>query len=272
MGKREGAAWDLARRLRGRVRDTRHATERRVGFRFFTRPAQPRGLDVFDDLAKAFGGYRPVTVFDVGANDGDTTAECLGEYPESRVFACEPVNRAFDRLQNRFAGDDRVTCLQVALGSEPGEASIVTHESAVLSSLAPHALVRSTAGSHEETVTVETVDRIVATQGIDRVGLLKIDTEGYDLEVLKGATDLLGREAIDLIEVEVSMSPENLSHVAFADVVALLSGYGFRIFGLYDQIPEWTLGRPQLRRANVVFVSAAMIAAHDTGPPAGLLA
>jgi FkbM family methyltransferase len=235
------------------------------------RGAQPRGLDVFDDLAKAFPGYRPATVFDVGANDGDATGDCLGQYPDTRVFACEPVSRAYDRLQRRFADDDRVTCLQVALGAEPASASIVTHESAVLSSLSPHALVRSTAGAEEETVIVETVDRIAAANGVDHLGMLKIDTEGYDLEVLRGANDMLRREGIDLIETETSMSPDNLSHVAFDEIRALLGNFGFQIFGFYDQVPEWTTGRPQLRRCNVVFASPKMIVTYDKGPPSGLL-
>ena len=267
---RRAAARDYARRAKRELRAVQESGERALGIRLFARRAQPRGIDFLDDLARAFDGYRPTTVFDVGANVGDASAACLARFPEAAIVAFEPVAETFERLRGRFADDDRVRCLHLALGAERATASIVTHESAVLSSLAADALVREVAGTTTETVTVDTVDAVSESCGVGHVNLLKIDTEGYDLEVLKGARRMLEREAIDLIETEVSMSPDNRAHVPFDAVRAMLGEFGFEIFGLYDQTPEWTLGRANLRRCNVAFVAPHLIGAFDQGPPAGL--
>jgi hypothetical protein len=42
-----------------------------------------------------------------------------------------------------------------------------------------------------------------------------------------------------------------------------LEDRAYSLFGIYEQVPEWTLNKPHLRRANAVFVSAQVIAAHD---------
>ena len=110
-----------------------------------------------------------------------------------------------------------------------------------------------------EEVEVITLDEFCRTQAIAAVQFLKIDTEGGDLDVLKGGEGLLSGQKIDLIEVEAGMNPGNRRHVPFQSFKDYFDARGYLLFGLYDQVPEWTTGEPQLRRTNPVFISRRMI-------------
>ena len=82
------------------------------------------------------------------------------------------------------------------------------------------------------------------------------------MQVLIGAREMLERQAIDLIDVEVGMHPRNLRHVPFEEIKAFLQQRSYFVFGLYQQVSEWTEKKPQLRRVNAVFISETVITAY----------
>jgi FkbM family methyltransferase len=266
-------ALDVARRVKGRFRHVRNGAEDLTRLRIHSTRSLPRGVDLFVDLGRDLADFKPAVIFDVGANVGLSTAACLARFPKAEIYSFEPVEKTYAQLDQRFAKDPRVRCFHLALGAEATTGTITVSESAVLASLSPTALIgETTLVSGVEQVEVETLDDFTTAHEIDRIDYLKVDTEGYDLNVVKGAERLLDEEAIDLIEVEVGMHSDNTTHVPFEPMRQYLEQKGYSIFGFYDQVEEWTLGRPQLRRANVVFAAASLIAAHDAGPPPGLMA
>lgn len=97
-----------------------------------------------------------------------------------------------------------------------------------------------------------------------RVGLLKIDTEGTELEVLRSGRHLLSNQLIDLIYLEVGFNPAGKQQVYFTDIDNLLSSYGYRVFGVYEQTREWIEDLPILRRSNMAYMSAKFAASHKT--------
>jgi len=109
-----------------------------------------------------------------------------------------------------------------------------------------------------------TVDQFCSGNKITAIDFLKIDTEGHDLEVIKGADRMLRSGAIGLLTAEVSMSADNAFHVAFSEVHPHLEERGYRLFGVYEQVHEWPTRKPSLRRANVAYISPAVIS-RNTG-------
>jgi hypothetical protein len=103
-----------------------------------------------------------------------------------------------------------------------------------------------------EEVDVTTLDDFLAANGVSAVDLLKIDAEGYDLEVLKGAEQTLSAGRVRVVMAEVGFHPGDDRHPLFDDVRDMLVDYGFAVFGIYEQHLEWT-GEPALRFANAVF-------------------
>jgi FkbM family methyltransferase len=187
---------------------------------------------------------RPGMVFiDVGANDGLYTlfaARRVG--PTGRVVALEPSRREFDRLQQNLAlnGLTNVVTLPVAAGDRDGKAQLriagFGHEGQ--NTLGGFAYAIEGAGF--ETVDVARLDRVVSDQGLGRIDVLKIDAEGAEVSVLRGAVATLGQHR-PLIMFELVEAALRQQGVGRHDILKLLSesGYRFWVFGP-SGIPEPT--------------------------------
>ena len=117
-----------------------------------------------------------------------------------------------------------------------------------------------------ETVRMDTLDNVCRELSVGHISFLKIDTEGHDLDVLRGGRELLREHRVDVIETEVGMGPDNERHVPYGEIVSYLEGLQYRVFGLYEQVPEWPTGQPHLRRSNAVLISSRLIAAANATP------
>lgn len=213
----------------------------------------PRGVDLAADLARWLPDFQARVVFDVGAHQGQSTERFLDWFPAARVYAFEPASATYGGLCRRFAGDPRVRCVPAALGSKVGEGTIRLEGPSDMYTVDP----AGGAGAGEmERVSVDTVDGYAAREGIERISLLKVDTEGQDLAVVQGADSLLGRGAVDLIQVEAGWQADNRRHVPAEALKAHLESRGYRLFAIYNQKEEWTTGDPWLRRADLVFVGS----------------
>ncbi len=84
------------------------------------------------------------------------------------------------------------------------------------------------------TVPVTTLDNYCAELSIERLDILKTDTQGYDLEVLRGSADLLGRHRVRLIYLEISYADVYESGPGLDEVYAFLRGRGFFLVSFYN--------------------------------------
>lgn len=101
----------------------RRTLERLTGLRIASR--LPRGVDLFRDLREALPPLEVRTVLDVGANVGQSARDYLRHWPHARIHCFEPVTATFDALVRNLAGDPRVRCHRVALGSSEGGGRMV---------------------------------------------------------------------------------------------------------------------------------------------------
>jgi len=222
-------------------------------------PRRHRGRDPLQEIGLAFPSFDPRVVFDVGANIGQSTKSYTSRWPAVRVYAFEPVPDVFAQLQASVAGDSRIECHRLALGSRSGGGTIVLGETETMGHLTTGTESAQELRAGTVRVDIATIDEFSAARAIERINYLKIDTEGADLEVLKGAERVLANQSADFIEAEAGMNPENHLHVPFDEIRRFLEGRGYRLFGLYEQVAEWPTKAPNLRRTNPVFVSQRMI-------------
>jgi FkbM family methyltransferase len=147
------------------------------------------------------GSSGRVTLFDVGAHDGEylqAVLPILGA--EAQVFSFEPQSSSFRILQDRFAANAQVTVRNLALGKQGGTVSLFSAgDSESTASLHKN---RDLGQGHSEIVEITTIDDICEAEGIDRIHVLKIDTEGHEMEVLSGASRMLEQGRIDTIQFE----------------------------------------------------------------------
>ena len=85
-----------------------------------------------------------------------------------------------------------------------------------------------------ETVTIDTLDNYCAGNAIAGIYLLKIDTEGYEIEVLEGARQNLGVGSIGAVFCEVGFSSKNRRNTPLHAVTENLMEQGYFFYGLYD--------------------------------------
>jgi FkbM family methyltransferase len=187
------------------------------------------------------------TIIDAGANIGQSVGKFRRAFPSADIYAFEPVSSVFQRLLENTRGLEHVHLFPIALGSVAGKASIHlrAHDTT-------HTLVEVDDALSLESVDVETVDRVCQAQALSRIDLLKIDVEGFDLEVLKGAENMLRTSAVRFVLVECGFDPADERHVLFDSIRDYLQPFGYRLFGIYDQQLEWN-GEPRIRYANACF-------------------
>lgn len=211
----------------------------------------PHGFSALHDIRRREGDIR--TVVDVGANVGQSARRFAAVWPTARILCLEPVSAAFQLLVANTQDIENITPVQCALGASPGQHRIVlqpgTPNNSLLNVATPDAPQTAT-----EVIDVTTLDMFARDRGLRHIDLLKVDTEGYDLEVLNGATRLLAERAISVVQVEAGMNPYNEKHVPLAEIQRRLESAGYVLFGLYDQTPEWT-GEARLRFVDAVFVA-----------------
>lgn len=228
----------------------KQAFERKFHVKVYS--TRPHGRDDCNDIANSGMAIR--TILDVGANDGSSSLKFHAGFPEALIHAFEPVSTTFETLASNVGTIQQIRCHQLAVGESSTTASIYVTQHSTTSSL-----IRPESSLREEVVAVTTVDAFAADQRLPKIDLLKIDTEGYDLNVLRGSRGMFAREAIHFVLVEVGFHRHDSRHVLFDDVRDLLEGSGFSVYGFYDQQLEWS-GENRLRYANVCFAHASVAA------------
>ena len=198
-----------------------------------TRGFVPRAGAV--ELIRKLSVNYPVFV-DVGANFGVWTLALAAAHPNADVYCLEPTPNTFAVLCDNIAlnGFQNVTALQLAASDSVGVCSYqVTEKTSQYNRLAPFkpSAVDLDRGRFigARTIEVKTarLDDFCRERHIDKIGFLKIDVEGAEVSVLRGAENLLRSRAIDLICIEVD--PENLREMgdSLEDLASLVRDMGY---------------------------------------------
>lgn len=217
---------------------------------------KPFGIDVFHDIRERLPRQQFTIFCDVGAHRGETALRIKESFPTSHIYCYEPVRSNYDALVANTTEHGDIECFELGLGAAPRRVSIETgRESAMCR------IVAEPGQTNKElaTIALSTLDGEIEKLGIRKISCLKIDTEGYDMEVLRGSTNLLKEGRVEVLQVEAAMNFRNTYHVQVERFKEFLEGFGYMIFGVYEQQNEWIEHQPQLRRANVVFVSEFVV-------------
>jgi FkbM family methyltransferase len=209
------------------------------------------GINLYDEFRIRLPKLEMRTIFDVGANDGQTAIKLVGLYPNASIHSFEPNPDCCQTLKRAFG--DKIAVHQSAVGSRNGEIGFDR-------SIGHSTLFSVNDNVTSEIVPITTIDQFCADNSIETIDFLKIDTEGHDLEVIKGASRILAEQKIGIVQAEVSMSARNSFQIQFPVIHAEIERHGYALFGIYEQIPDWQTNEPFVRNANTVYVSPVVMA------------
>jgi FkbM family methyltransferase len=204
------------------------------------------GCDFPDDVKSRLASHPVRTVFDVGAHIGMSALEFSDAFPSAIIHAFEPSAENVKALHRNLPNKPLVIPYKMALGAYSGPEQF--HYNAA------HPSMSRLSSDGLEAVVVQRLDAFCREHSIDRIDILKIDTEGHELPVLQGAEQLLADHKILLIKAECTCDPLNTYHTQFSELFTYLNKFGYRIFGFYDQASDKT---PHLGWFDAAFIAPA---------------
>jgi len=176
-------------------------------------------------------GIQARTVIDVGANVGQFTIAAAKLFPGARIYSFEPLPACIVKLRQHVSTLGTVTCHHLALGDVEGEALLNINAYSQSSSMlhlaeAHRAAFPNARQSQTLLVRVSTLDNVLKTIELEPPVLLKLDVQGYEAHVLRGAAETLKR--VDHVLLETSFKPMYEGEIPFTEIVRLMEGLGFR--------------------------------------------
>lgn len=196
---------------------------------------------------KLFQHFGIECVLDVGASTGGYGAELRSTGYDQRIISFEPSSDAFPALETRASRDALWDTVQLALGKESDEAilnlSLNRESNSILSIKDRHTAAYTQAkyvGS--EVVAVETLDHVFDRYCVAGTSIfLKIDTQGYEYQVLLGAEACLSH--ITGVQVELSLVPMYEDETPFVEIITYLQAHGFSLMSFQPVIDDPETGQ-----------------------------
>ncbi len=167
-----------------------------------------------------------LTIFDVGANTGQYAEVVINTLKKDfHLYSFEPQQEAFNQLKN-ISDASFFSPHQVAVGSAQGEVEIFyNREGSVFASMFPASYQNYDISlDKSQKVPMITLDNFCKKHNISQIDFLKIDVEGYEIEVLKGCQQLIKEKKVKMIQFEFGIASIK-ARIFLEDFFTILSDY-----------------------------------------------
>ena len=181
----------------------------------------------FDCLVRL--GFKPRSIVDVGANRGNWTRTAMRYFPEAKYYLFEPQRDLL--AESDLQRDARVKIFAVGVGAANATMKLSKHEKDHSFSFALSEEQASEQGREQVDAPVVALDEFLTSQCIAYPEMLKIDAEGWDLEVVNGGENTVANAEIVLLEAAVTC---HAFRNTVESVVLGMSARGFQLFDITD--------------------------------------
>jgi FkbM family methyltransferase len=192
-------------------------------------PKPNYGLDPFF-LSLQRLAFTPKHILDVGANRGNWTRAALKYFPDARYTLVEPQDQLKSHIQDLLDRGYKLQWINAGAGDQSGSMPMNLSHRDDSSTFVLTDRHGQTTGSQLATVPIKTLNEIVSASGAGMPEMVKIDAEGFDLKVLAGASALLGKTDIFLVEAVVCGNYENSA----AEVIQFMANARYRLIDITD--------------------------------------
>lgn len=200
------------------------------------------GLDDINDVRQILGNPPAKTIIDVGGHEGQTATRYAEGFPDATIYSLEPFSESFAKLQANTRQFSNVKPFNLAMGNAEETRQLNVNQFSATNSLL--AAVPEVKDLHtrqlmqsvrQVTIRVQKLDSFCQQAGIEFIDLLKMDVQGFEMEVLGGGESLLRRKRVALIYSEVTFESLYVEQTTFAELHARLTEQGFELVDLYGQ-------------------------------------
>jgi len=176
-------------------------------------------------------GFTPKHIVDIGANHGTWTREALQYFPDAHYTLIEPQQWLQPSFQDLLDSNSKIAFLPVGAGSEKGSFKFTIANRDDSCSFRHTEAEAHELGLKQIDIPIITLNDFVKSSSTPFPDLVKIDAEGLDIEVLKGASDLFGKTEIFMVEAGVFITEfEN----SFLTMINFMDENGYRLFEITD--------------------------------------
>ena len=214
------------------IKETIRSLAARLGYDVRNRASL--GISPFADMRRCVPAGKDPLIMDIGANVGQTVARFRKAFPSATIHSFEPGTDTFQTLSQNVATDERVSAWNCAVGASAGKQTFQENTNPDMSSF----LSLSSTGwgevNRQSLVEVTTVDAFLEENRISHVDILKSDTQGYELEMFKGAEQAMRGNRIGLVYFEFIFSDMYKHLPGFDEVFRHLVDRNFSLVALYD--------------------------------------
>jgi FkbM family methyltransferase len=183
----------------------------------------PNMFSSFKQMKKL--GFEPRLILDIGAYEGEWSKKMSSIFPAAEIMMIEGQTEKAPILNEICRKVSKFTFQIALLGATEAEVKFNKYETA--SSILKE---NNITNARVETRTLKTLDSIVDQKVIEGPVLLKIDTQGYELEILKGATQFIKK--VDVVLLEVSMLNIYIDSPLVDEVIVFMKEKGFYLYDI----------------------------------------
>lgn len=211
----------------------------------------------YDDLVFLFNKLNrsPKVIFDCGANVGFVTYQFHKRFKSSSIYSFEPNPSVFKILKKSTKSNKNVHVFNKGVGNEDILLSFYKNNNTGTSSfLEPNDFHKAHLARKFQKIEIPTIsiNQFCKEQFIDKIDILKLDIEGFELNALKGCEEMLVKNKIDFIYTEVNLIPTYEGQCLIEEVISFLRRLNYIPYNFYGN------NETEFRESiitNVLFIS-----------------
>jgi len=189
------------------------------------------------------------TILDVGAHIGLISKQYAEWFPDAQIHSIEPYSQGFNQLIENVASYPNIFTYNLALGDQDTHCELFVNKDSVTNSFLPASKGITQVlecdmceNVGKETVTLKTLYKFIEENKLKKIDLLKIDAQGYEDRILKGAGEFLNPEKIRLIYLEATFIKHYDAQASFGDLYNVMQSKGYKLYAFYGTWSRQDIG------------------------------